>query len=229
MLDNPVLLKTQELTKQFVLASEVVTALEGVSLEVRETELLAVMGPSGSGKTTLLSLLGGLDRPTKGKVSWREKDLDNLKEVELAKLRRADIGLVFQDACLMNGLSALDNTQLPLILAGKVGESEWPRQLLERLGLGKRLHRFPGQLSRGEKHRVAIARALANRPTCLLADEPTGNLDRGATLETFSVFRELCQKDGVTVIVATHDQAILDFATRMVTLCDGRITDEVDL
>ncbi len=220
---------TRALTKRYPLAAEVVTALEDVTLDIRKGDFLAVMGPSGSGKTTLFNLLSGLDRPTEGKVFWRERQLGELSEFELAKLRLDDIGLVFQDACLMSGLSALANARLPQVLAGSASDAERATGLLERLGLGSKLHRLPRQLSRGEKQRVAIARALVNRPVCLLADEPTGNLDRAATSQTLAILAELNKREGLTVVVATHDETVLEHATRRIVLSDGRITSETDL
>ncbi len=228
-MDGPVLLSGTALVKRYSLAAEVVTALENVSLEIREGDFVAVMGPSGSGKTTLLNLLGGLDRPTEGSLRWRGKPFSDLPERELVKLRCDQIGLVFQDPLLMSGLNALCNARLPRILSGAVDGADNARQLLLRLGMESKLHRLPRQLSRGEKQRVAIARALVNNPTLLLADEPTGNLDRAATARTFATFRELNVSDGLTVVVATHNESVLEYATRRITLSDGRLVEETEL
>ncbi|MEW6071780.1 MAG: ABC transporter ATP-binding protein [Planctomycetota bacterium] len=221
-----VLLSARGLTRRYVLRTEVVTALEGVTIDVREQEYLAVLGPSGSGKTTLLQLLGGLDRPSAGTVHFRDRSLGELSERQLSRLRSREIGFVFQDALLMGGLDALGNVRLPQILARSRDGAARARSLLEQLGLGAKLSRLPGQLSRGEKQRVAIARALANHPACLIADEPTGNLDRRATHATFRILRDLSRTRGLTVVVASHDPVVLEYATRAVTLCDGRLAEE---
>lgn len=227
-MDGSVLLSAVALTKRFSLAAEVVTALDHLTLEIREGDFTAVMGPSGSGKTTLLNLLSGLDLPTEGSVHWRGQSFGDWSEHKLAALRCAEIGLVFQDSTLMSGLDALDNVRLPQLLSGSTDRTGSARQLLERLGLGSKVHRMPTQLSRGEKQRVAIARALVNEPILLVADEPTGNLDRAATSQIFATFQELNENRGLTVVVATHDESVLDYATRKIVLSDGQVTHEAD-
>jgi ABC-type lipoprotein export system ATPase subunit len=227
-MDQPVLMSAVGLSKRFSLAAEVVVALEDLTFDIREGEFLAVTGPSGSGKTTLLNLLGGLDRPTGGSLRWRGQPFDKLPERDLARIRCNDLGFVFQDACLMSGLDALGNTCLPQLLSGSSNVADRARKLLERFGLGSKLKRLPRQLSRGEKQRVAIARALANEPAILLADEPTGNLDQSATAQTFATFKELNQKDGLTVVVATHDKSIFQYVTRSMVLSDGHLARETN-
>jgi len=228
-LDNSALLTMHGVRKGYTLASEEVIALEDVHLEVRPQDFLAITGPSGSGKTTLLNLLAGLDRPSEGTVYWQDQELNRLNERALARWRLNSIGMVFQDACLISGLDVTGNTILPQVLEGGQTDSSEARVLLDRFGMGSKLHRLPRQLSRGEKQRVAIARALVNKPTCLLADEPTGNLDRKATLEAFRLLKELNESDGLTLVVATHDESISDFATRHLILDDGRVSQELAL
>lgn len=229
MLGGSVLLQASDLTRRFSLASEVVTALERVDLAIHEGDFMAVMGPSGSGKTTLLNLLGGLDRPTEGLVTWRGGAFSELPEHELVQLRRKEIGLVFQDPSLMGGLDALSNVRLPLMFSGETNSFEPARSLLNRFELASKQRRLPWQLSRGEKQRVSIARALVSGPSLLLADEPTGNLDAALTRKTFSAFKELNEQEGLTVVVATHDDTVLKYATRKILLADGRIAEKADL
>ncbi len=224
-MDRPVLLSAVSLTKRFSSSAEVVTAVEDVTIEIREGDFLAVLGPSGSGKTTLLNLLSGLDRPTTGELYWRRRRFAEFSEGDLVHLRCEELALVFQDACLISGLDVLDNVRLPQILSGSSNCNDNARHWLERLGLGSKLHRLPRQLSRGEKQRVAMARALVNEPVFLLADEPTGNLDRAATAETFATLKELNEESDLTVVVATHDQTILEYATRKILLSDGRLIE----
>ncbi|UCF36579.1 MAG: ABC transporter ATP-binding protein [Acidobacteriota bacterium] len=224
---HEIVISSNRISKRFDIGTEIVHALREVSLEVRKGEVLAVMGPSGSGKSTLFNLLGGIDDPSEGEVLWNGRSIRGLGETALNRLRREQIGMVFQDDCLMSGLTVLDNARLPSVLLNTRDSKERSTALLERLGMGGYLTRLPRQLSRGERHRVAIARALANRPVCLLADEPTGNLDRKATLQTFSIFRDLSETEGLSVLIATHDEAVLDFADRRVVLSDGQIIEEV--
>ena len=223
-----VLLSAAALTKRYTLATEVVIALDNVTFEIHTGDFLAVMGPSGSGKTTLLHLLAGLDRPTEGSLYWREQEFSELPERDLARLRSQQFGFVFQDACLMSGLDAFGNTRLPHVLTGSTDGADRARHLLEQFGLGSRLHRLPSQLSRGEKQRVAVARALMNEPALLLADEPTGNLDRAATVSMFEMFKELNENSGLTILVATHDESILEHATGSMILSDGRLVSGLD-
>jgi len=223
-----VILRFVEVSKTYRTLEGEVEALVRVNLAVDEGEYLCLVGPSGSGKTTLLNLAGGLDWPTEGQVIFRGRDLSKLSRGELAELRLRHVGFVFQTYNLMEGLSALDNVRLPLALAG-VSEREQlerARELLERVGLGDRMDHKPSQLSGGQQQRVAIARALANRPSLLLADEPTGNLDPETAQEIISLLREVNRSGGVTVICATHDPALARVADRMVRIADGRITAE---
>ena len=225
---GPALLGAAGLTRSYSLAAEVITALDAVTFEVQAGDFLAVMGPSGSGKSTLLNLLGGLDRPTNGSVFWKGREFSHLSERRLSGWRCEEIGFVFQDAQLMSGLDALGNVRLPQVLAGRSQAVDQARELLSRFGLESKLSRLPGQLSRGEQQRVAVARALANNPACVLADEPTGNLDQSATEHLFATFGKLCAQDGLTIVVATHDESIRSYVGRTIVLSDGRLTQERD-
>ncbi|MCD6509779.1 MAG: ABC transporter ATP-binding protein [Thermoprotei archaeon] len=203
----------------------IVKALDGIDLRVRRGEYLSVMGPSGSGKTTLFNMIGGLDRPTRGRVYIDEVDIAKLDAYELAWLRCRKIGYIFQTFNLIPVLTAIENVMLPMIFAGVPREERIKKatELLQRVGLGDRLYHKPGELSGGQQQRVAIARALANDPAIILADEPTANLDMKTGLEIIGVMRELNQEKGVTVITATHDLKMIDVSDRIVYLRDGKV------
>jgi putative ABC transport system ATP-binding protein len=216
------LVRTERLTRRYVMGETVLSALDGISLTFETGEIAAIIGRSGSGKSTLLQLLGGLDRPTSGEVFVRGKRLAESSEDELALYRRQDVGFIFQFFNLVPTLTAQQNVELPLTLAG-VSRSERRRratELLDRTGLaGRREHR-PGQLSGGEQQRVAIARALVHDPPLLLADEPTGNLDSKTAAEILGLMSTL----GKTILVVTHDRGLADsFAKRTVELRDGKV------
>jgi putative ABC transport system ATP-binding protein len=183
------------------------------------------MGPSGSGKTTLLNLIGVLDKPTSGKIYVNNIDLTTLRETELTKLRRSTIGFIFQFYNLIPVLSAFENVELPMLIAGVPTKTrqERAKQLLEMVGLGNRINHRPDELSGGEQQRVAIARALANRPTIILADEPTGDLDSKTGKEVVKVLRDLSSQEGTTVIVVTHDPSVAALATKVFEMLDGQI------
>jgi putative ABC transport system ATP-binding protein len=204
-----------------------VTALDDVDLTVAHGEFVAVTGPSGCGKSTLLNLIGGLDAPTSGQVSLRGERIDRAGEARRARLRRTEIGFVFQFFNLILNLTVRDNVELPALLAGVPSRETRRRagELLERLGLGDAGERVPGDLSGGQQQRVAIARALVNRPSLLLADEPTGNLDSTAAREVMSVLRER-HDEGQTIVLVTHDLRIASAADRVVSMRDGRIAGE---
>ena len=203
-------------------------ALNGVDLEIRRGEFIAITGPSGCGKSSLLHILGCLDRPTSGSYEFDGQETASLSDDALSRMRLARFGFVFQAFFLLPRLSALDNVCLPLVYAGlpRAERIERARKILERVGLQGKTHRPPTQLSGGESQRVAIARALANRPALLLADEPTGNLDSRTGREVFELFREL-HADGMTVIVVTHDPNIAAQAERRLRMQDGKIVDSV--
>ncbi len=202
-----------------------VKALEGVDLRIKRGEYVSIMGPSGSGKTTLFNMVGGIDRPTRGRVYIDGVDIAKLDAYELAWLRCRKIGYIFQTFNLIPVLTAIENVMLPMIFAGVEREERMRRakEILETVGLGERLDHKPAELSGGQQQRVAIARALANNPVIVLADEPTGNLDLQTGLEIITLLRELNKEKGVTVIAATHDLKMIDVSDRIVYLRDGRI------
>ncbi|RLE82472.1 MAG: ABC transporter ATP-binding protein [Thermoprotei archaeon] len=203
----------------------VIKALDGVNIKIRRGEYVSIMGPSGSGKTTLFNMIGGLDRPTRGKVYIDEVDISKLDAYELAWLRCRKIGYIFQTFNLIPVLTALENVMLPMIFAGVPREERIKRatELLERVGLGDRLHHKPPELSGGQQQRVAIARALANDPAIVLADEPTGNLDLHTGLEIINLLRTLNKEKGVTIVTATHDLKMIDVSDRIIYLRDGKV------
>ena len=203
-----------------------VPALRGVSLKIDKGEFVSVQGPSGSGKTTLLNMIGGLDKPTKGRVIIDGVDITNLGEKELAHFRREKIGFIFQTYNLVPLLTALENVELPMMLSGKFSESEVRRraeELLALVGLEKRMHHRPTQLSGGEQQRVAIARALANEPAIILADEPTGNLDQVSGQRIINLMKNLNETLNQTFIIVTHDPMVAEQTERKFYLVDGKI------
>jgi len=224
-----------DLWKIYTLPSGIQTvALKGINLSVKRGEYLTVMGPSGSGKTTLFNMIGGLDRPTKGKVLIDGRDLASFSDRELSSFRSHRIGYIFQTFNLIPTLTALDNVALPMIFAGvpKAEREKKAKELLERVGLGERIHHLPTELSGGQQQRVAIARALANDPAIILADEPTANLDLNTGLEVIGLLRELNKELGVTVITNTHDLKVIDVSDRIAWLSDGqfqRIEDKIEV
>jgi putative ABC transport system ATP-binding protein len=207
-----------------------VAALKNVDLAVAHGEFVAITGPSGCGKSTLLNLLGGLDRPTEGAILLHGERTDDASEARKARLRRGDIGFVFQFFNLIANLTVADNVELPALLAGVPGREARRRsgELLARLGLDETADRVPGALSGGQQQRVAIARALVNRPSVLLADEPTGNLDSTAAREVMQVLRER-HEEGQTIVLVTHDVRVASTADRVVAMRDGEITSEADM
>jgi putative ABC transport system ATP-binding protein len=222
----PELVRTERLTRRYVMGETVLTALESVSLAFEEGERVAVVGRSGSGKSTCLNLLGGLDRPTSGDVFVRGRRLAELSDDALAEYRRTGVGFIFQFFNLVPALSALQNVELPMTLAGVPPPERQRRagELLERVGLGGRVRHRPGELSGGEQQRVAIARALVNDPPLLLADEPTGNLDTKTSEEILGLLEGL---SGKTILIVTHDRALARRAARRtVELVDGRVVSD---
>lgn len=217
--------KIENVEKTYKLGEILVPALKNTNIELKKGEFVAVMGPSGSGKTTLLNLIGALDKPTKGKIYVDEKDLTTLKEKELTKLRRRTVGYIFQFYNLIPVLSAFENVELPMLIAGVPTKErqERARQLLETVGLAERGDHRPDELSGGEQQRVAIVRALANKPSVVLADEPTGDLDSKTGKEVMQALRDLSRNEGATVIVVTHDPMVANLATRIFEMRDGRI------
>lgn len=201
-------------------------ALRGVDMDIQDNEWVSIMGPSGSGKSTLLNILGGLDYPTEGSVSYDGKEITIMKEDELAVFRRENIGFIFQQSYLIPYLTALENVMLAQYFHSIVDEEE-AAEALKRVGLGHRLRHRPSELSGGEQQRVCIARALINSPKILLADEPTGNLDRENTRIILELLRELHSNEGFTIVLVTHDPYVAGWGKRLLTMEDGRIiTDE---
>jgi putative ABC transport system ATP-binding protein len=218
---------THDLGRDFIRGSDVVHAVSGVNLRVERGELVAIRGRSGSGKTTLLSMIGGLDRPTTGRVEVDGQSVGDMRPGDLVELRRRRIGFVFQAFGLLSILSAAENVEVPmrLVSADPRERSERVAVLLELVGLGGRANHRPHELSGGEQQRVAIARALANRPDLLLADEPTGQLDSGTGRSIMSLLRAIVRSEHLTAIIATHDPMLIDLADRAIELQDGRIVD----
>jgi putative ABC transport system ATP-binding protein len=223
-------LSAQGLCKEYGKGAALVRAVHQVTLDVVPGESVAVVGPSGCGKSTLLYLLGGLERPTAGSVRLGASSLERLPEAQLARLRRHDLGFVFQAFHLVDELTALENVELPALLAGASPHAARvrARELLEQVGLADRASHLPSALSGGQQQRAAIARALANEPLLVLADEPTGNLDSGATTEVLRLFEEL-HANGQTLVVVTHDERIAATADRLISMRDGAFVDETKL
>jgi putative ABC transport system ATP-binding protein len=222
--------RARELRKEYGTGEGLVRAVDGVSLDVAAGETVAVMGPSGCGKSTLLHLLGGLDRPTAGELWLAGQSLDRMGERALARLRRDAVGFVFQAFHLMDELTAVENVELPALLAGRSARAARRRAagLLERVGLADRARFLPSALSGGQRQRVAIARALVADPLVVLADEPTGNLDSEATLEVLRLFDSL-HAAGQTLVIVTHDSRIAATADRLISMRDGSFIDETRL
>lgn len=230
MNETEALIRARGLRKEYGSNEGLVRAVDGIDLDVARGETVAVMGPSGCGKSTLLHLLGGLDRPSGGELSLDGRRLDQMSEKGLARLRRSAVGFVFQAFHLMDELTALENIELPALLAGHSPQAarRRARELLDRVGLGDRAHHLPSALSGGQCQRVAIARALANEPLVILADEPTGNLDSAATLDILRLFERL-HSAGQTLVLVTHDGRIAATADRLITMRDGAFVDETRL
>ena len=204
-----------------------VTLVEDVSLEIRQSEFVAITGPSGSGKSSLLYLLGLLDTPTSGRVLLKGTDMTGLGDDQLADLRLSELGFVFQSHFLLPEFSALENAALPMRRLGKLSEAEAKARaakILDDLGLGEHAAKLPSQLSGGQSQRVAIARALANDPVLVLADEPTGNLDTKSSATVQQILRDLARKHGRAVVAVTHDKAFAASSDRMITIVDGRMS-----
>ena len=221
--------ETTNLKKTYMLGKVPVNALQGVNLKVEEGDFIAILGPSGSGKSTLLNMIGGLDKPTEGKVWINGVDVSTLNDNQLTGLRQG-IGFVFQFFNLIPRLSAVGNVELTLSIAGR-GKSERRKraeELLETVGLKERMNHKPSELSGGERQRVAIARALVNNPGFLLMDEPTGNIDSKTAGEIMGLVKQLNKEKGVTIIMITHDQQLATQAKRIVRMLDGTIIKEAD-
>lgn len=219
--------KIENVTRNFNIGKVETQALRGVNLSIENGEFTALVGPSGSGKTTLLQIIGCLDQPSSGQVFVNGKDVSKLNRNQRADIRRETIGFIFQFFALIPTLSAYENVEMPMLLAGKSSSERRERvnQLLESVGLDDRAFHRPDQLSGGEQQRVAIARALATRPAMILADEPTANLDTANGKQIMDTMTRLNQETGITFVFATHDPRVIHYARRVVTLQDGRVVD----
>jgi putative ABC transport system ATP-binding protein len=219
-------IKVENLHKIYEMGDTKVHALRGISLEICQGEFVAIMGASGSGKSTFMNLLGCLDSPSEGTYLLDNTNVALLSRVELARIRNRHVGFVFQGFNLLSRTSALENVELPLIYAAMRAKErhERSRAALEKVGLGQRMGHIPSQLSGGQQQRVAIARALVNRPSILLADEPTGNLDSRTSVEIMDIFQELNETENLTIVLVTHEPDIADYAKRVIHFRDGRIT-----
>jgi putative ABC transport system ATP-binding protein len=222
------LIETRDLWKTYVMGDEEIHALRGVSIQIERGEYVAIMGPSGSGKSTLMNLIGCLDTPTKGSYLLNDKQVSEMNDNELARIRNQEIGFVFQTFNLLPRASALQNVELPLVYAGIPAKdrTKLAKEALDRVELGSRMAHKPNELSGGQRQRVAIARALVNKPSILLADEPTGNLDSKTGNEIMALFAKL-HEGGNTIVLVTHEADIAAFAHRTISVRDGQVEKDV--
>jgi len=219
------MIELENITKIYRMGKVEVPALRGVTLNIKQGEMLAIVGASGSGKSTLMNIIGFLDKPTLGSYLFEGADVGRLSDNRLAEMRNKKMGFVFQEYNLLSRASALANVELPLIYSGSRQKRKQAIGALERVGLGARANHKPTELSGGEQQRVAIARALVNNPDVILADEPTGNLDSVSTDQIISVFRDLNQ-EGITVVLVTHESDIAERTQRIIRLYDGKIISD---
>ncbi len=223
------MIKIKNAYKIYKLGDTEVKALDGVSIEIKDKEFIAIIGPSGSGKSTFLHMIGGIDSLDKGKVIVDDKDLSKLRDKELAIYRNKMVGFIFQQFNLQTTYTAIDNVKLPLIFSG-VSRKERDRlaiDALKKVGLGDRMKHKPNELSGGQQQRVCIARAIVNNPQIILADEPTGNLDSKSGEIIIQMLKELNKKLGVTIVVVTHDDRIAHKAGRIIRILDGKVIEDV--
>jgi len=222
------LIETRDLWKTYVMGSEEIHALRGVSISIQRGEYVAIMGPSGSGKSTLMNLIGCLDTPSQGTYLLNDKHVSQMNDNELARIRNEEIGFVFQTFNLLPRASALQNVELPLVYAGVPAKDrrERARTALEKVELGQRMSHKPNELSGGQRQRVAIARALVNNPSILLADEPTGNLDSKTGVEIMALFARL-HEGGNTIVLVTHEPEVAAYAHRAIHIKDGQVEKDI--
>jgi putative ABC transport system ATP-binding protein len=218
---------TDNLWKTYVMGDQTVNALQGVDIRIKHNEYVAIMGPSGSGKSTLMNLLGCLDSPSQGRYWLNGHDVSSLNDDELARIRNKEIGFVFQTFNLLARATSLHNVELPLIYNGtaQAARIERAKEVLTQVGLGTRMDHKPNELSGGQRQRVAIARALVNKPSIILADEPTGNLDSKTSVEIMALFDDL-HANGNTIILVTHEPDIAEFAHRVISIRDGSVESD---
>lgn len=219
----PKILKIDKLEKTYTSGSKKLTVLNDISFEIEEGETFSIVGPSGSGKTTLLGLCAGLDRPNSGVIELCGEPLQDLNEDQRALMRNKEVGFIFQNFQLLPTLNALENVSVPLELQGKKNASKVAMELLEKVGLGDRVHHYPSQLSGGEQQRVALARAFSNTPSILFADEPTGNLDEETGEKVIQLLFELNREAGTTLVIVTHDLDLANRTQQILRLKGGKI------
>lgn len=217
------IMKCENLSKVYQSGENKVYALDHVTLAIRQGEFTAITGKSGSGKSTMLHLLGGLDKPTEGKVLYQGEDLYNYRDNQLSVLRRRRFGFVFQSYNLVKELTGYENILLPVMLDGRKPDEAYIQRLIDMLGIADRVNHLPGAMSGGQQQRVSIARALANKPAILFADEPTGNLDGKTGREVLALMREVSHELGVTLVLVTHDLTVAEQADRLIRLEDGKV------
>jgi putative ABC transport system ATP-binding protein len=225
---NPAV-RTKNVCRHYLMGGNTIRAVDGISLDIEAGEFVALLGQSGSGKSTLLNLLAGLDRPTSGSVVVHGRDLARMSSEELARYRRNDVGMVFQSFHLIPSMKVTENVELPMRFAevDRAERNQRVRESLDRVGLAKRMDHRPSELSGGEQQRVSIARALANRPSLLLADEPTGNLDSRTGEDILNLIRDVSLSLGMTVVMVTHERALAErFAQRLIFLADGKLQSQ---
>ncbi len=226
---NTIAIRSDHVCRHYRMGETLIRAVDGVSLQVRAGEFVALLGTSGSGKSSLLNLIAGLDRPTSGSVVVQDRDLAKLSREELAKYRLHVVGMVFQSFNLIASMNVVENVELPLRFAevDRDQREKLAKEALERVGLRSRFHHRPSELSGGEQQRTALARALINRPKLLLADEPTGNLDSHTGTEIMEMIRQFNQQLGMTVVMVTHERALAErYAQRLIFLADGTLVDD---
>ena len=220
------LIEATDVVKKYKVGSEIITALDGINLSIDKGEFIAILGTSGCGKSTLLNMLSGLERPTKGDITINGVRINKVSEKNMSRFRAREMGFIFQQYNLIPSLTALENVMLPLTIQGVDKKKRIARSkaILEKLGLGKRLHNKPTQMSGGQQQRVSIARSLVSNPKIIFADEPTGNLDSKTTVEILEFMQEIVREDGRTLIMVSHDTEVAMYAGRIVHMLDGRIT-----
>lgn len=220
-------LKIKDIKKYYGKNDNLVKAVDGISIDIESSKFTAVIGASGSGKSTLLHCIAGLDRPTSGNVFLDDVDIYTLSDVYLSRIRREKFGFVFQSFNLIPVLNVYDNIILPVSLDGKKPDEEYINRIIEKVGLESQLKKFPNELSGGQQQRVAIARALSNKPSVIFADEPTGNLDSKTTLEVMDLLKSTVREFNKTLVMITHNNDIANEADRVITICDGKVVDDV--